>query len=133
MGVTVDWMTRWKLWDAKRQQVLQRAKGLCERCRQVKAEHVHHLRYFTPRDHRHQAEEPLSWLQALCVPCHNDQHPGFRMRSNQHRKDRKAARAQRQAAKPNTRQAGCAHCGGTYTRKRHAAICLKHGLAHRRP
>jgi 5-methylcytosine-specific restriction endonuclease McrA len=53
-------------WQVKRQQVLRRANGRCERCGQfAKWLDVHHLSY------RNLANEPLEELQGLCRPCHD--------------------------------------------------------------
>lgn len=58
-------------WKAKREAVLARAKGRCERrgCSN-RARHVHHKTY------RHFGDEPLEDLQALCRLCHELRHPG---------------------------------------------------------
>lgn len=52
-------------WQAKRQQVLARAKGKCEKCnRQAARLEVHHLHY------RNFGHEDLMDLRALCEWCH---------------------------------------------------------------
>lgn len=53
-----------EVWRAKRAAVLDRARGLCEGCRNAKATQVHHLTY------DHVFEEPLWDLVASCSACH---------------------------------------------------------------
>src|SRR5262245_42570727 len=55
-------------WKAKRQAVLERCKGICERCGKYLVDEVHHLTY------AHIFNEPLEDLQGLCKPCHNFLH-----------------------------------------------------------
>jgi hypothetical protein len=55
-------------WRAKRDAVLDRAKGLCEGCRDARAVHVHHLTY------DHWQNELLWELVAVCEPCHERCH-----------------------------------------------------------
>ena len=57
-------------WKARVTKVMLRANGLCERCREHKAIHVHHLTY------ERVGEENLEDLQALCFDCHDDAHEG---------------------------------------------------------
>jgi hypothetical protein len=54
-------------WKEKRQQVLDRANGLCEQCGKPAGE-VHHLSY------KNVGNEPLSDLVALCYWCHHKAH-----------------------------------------------------------
>lgn len=56
-------------WKARREAVLERAKGLCEGCRRREALHVHHLTY------EHVGDELLFELVALCKSCHRKLHP----------------------------------------------------------
>ena len=53
-------------WEEKRQAVLARAKGKCERCGERGLLQVHHLHYVTFK------REPLTDLEALCEDCHDD-------------------------------------------------------------
>jgi len=57
-------------WKARVTKVMLRANGICERCREHKAIHVHHLTY------ERVGEENLEDLQALCFDCHDDAHEG---------------------------------------------------------
>ena len=55
------------VWQEKRRQVLERAKGRCERCGVANVMfEIHHVRY-TPW-----GEETLEDLLALCAPCHGE-------------------------------------------------------------
>lgn len=54
-------------WKEKRQQKLDQARGLCERCGE-KATEVHHLSY------RNIGDEPLGDLMAICYWCHHQEH-----------------------------------------------------------
>lgn len=56
-------------WWAKRDQVLERAQGICEKCEAFKVVHVHHLTY------KRLGNERLEDLQAVCLPCHQAYHP----------------------------------------------------------
>ena len=51
-------------WQALRRKTLERARGLCEGCRERPATEVHHLTY------DHVGEEMLWDLVATCEPCH---------------------------------------------------------------
>jgi hypothetical protein len=64
---------RSSVWQVKRQLVLDRCGGICESCGQSDAEHVHHLKY--PETF---GLEPLWYLRAVCVPCHELIHPHMR-------------------------------------------------------
>lgn len=55
-------------WRAKRYQVLQNAKWLCQECFSDQAEHVHHKHYQTL------GNEDLDDLQAVCRGCHEQIH-----------------------------------------------------------
>ena len=55
-------------WKARRAQVLKRANGLCEGCRESRAVQVHHLTY------EHVGNEFLFELVALCLECHDRIH-----------------------------------------------------------
>ncbi|MDO8980306.1 MAG: hypothetical protein Q7V17_13840 [Afipia sp.] len=55
-------------WAKRREKVLERAKGICEGCRDRKATQVHHLTY----DHIY--EELLFELVAVCDDCHRRIH-----------------------------------------------------------
>lgn len=56
-------------WHQKREKVLARCNDVCEKCCIKKARHVHHLTY-----ERFQNED-LADLQALCLECHQLEHP----------------------------------------------------------
>lgn len=51
-------------WSVKKQAVMKRAKGYCERCLVNEAVMVHHLTYIR------KYHELLTDLQAICEPCH---------------------------------------------------------------
>lgn len=55
-------------WKAKSQQVILRAQGICEGCRNSKASSVHHLTY------KHVGDEFLFELVAVCKQCHDRLH-----------------------------------------------------------
>jgi 5-methylcytosine-specific restriction endonuclease McrA len=55
-------------WKARRALVLKRAGGLCEGCREARAQQVHHLTY------AHVGDEFLFELVALCSECHERLH-----------------------------------------------------------
>ena len=59
---------RSETWKLKRQKVLERAKGICEGCREREATQIHHLTY------RHVQDEFLWELVAICDDCHNRVH-----------------------------------------------------------
>jgi hypothetical protein len=61
------------VWAVKREKVLERCGGICESCMQAEARHVHHLKY-----HDTFGLEPLWYLRAVCVPCHELIHPHMR-------------------------------------------------------
>jgi hypothetical protein len=58
------------LWRRIRRRVLERCRGLCERC-QARAEQVHHFRY-TWHNLRGKS---FRGLDALCRDCHTEMHP----------------------------------------------------------
>lgn len=55
-------------WDAKRQRVIQRCRGVCEGCMTWPAVHVHHLTY------KNVGDELLFQLVGLCRSCHEKSH-----------------------------------------------------------
>ena len=55
-------------WRWIRSVVLDRAGGICERCRDRPAAHVHHLTYVR------YGNEAVGDLQALCLYCHGMEH-----------------------------------------------------------
>lgn len=55
-------------WYAKRNAVIERGGGNCERCRRLPGVHVHHLTY------ERMGCERLDDLQLLCNPCHEFLH-----------------------------------------------------------
>ncbi len=61
-------------WTKLRNKVMKRALGQCERCHTAKAEHVHHLSYAKGKGVT-RLIVPMKKLQALCLPCHQAQHP----------------------------------------------------------
>ena len=58
-------------WLGKRQSVLERENYLCQGCRRNRATQAHHTTY------RHQGEEFLFELIALCASCHERYHQSF--------------------------------------------------------
>lgn len=56
-------------WKEKQYAVLRRAGYMCESCSNGMATEVHHLKY-----PKRWGDEPLDWLQAVCKPCHNNEH-----------------------------------------------------------
>ena len=69
-------------WKAIRKKVLQRARGLCEKCHRFKAVEVHHKTY------KNFGHERMEDLQALCKRCHDRSHPwkkGHSFSSNRRR------------------------------------------------
>lgn len=55
-------------WWLKREAVMKRAKGICERCKKNRARYVHHLNYARVYNER------LTDLQAICPGCHEFTH-----------------------------------------------------------
>ncbi len=51
-------------WKRKRRRILKRAKGICEKCKVMKAKHVHHKHYRTLYNEKDKD------LIALCGVCH---------------------------------------------------------------
>lgn len=51
-------------WQVKRKQIIERGKGICERCHMGQIKQIHHLTY------KNLGHEPLNELQGLCAPCH---------------------------------------------------------------
>lgn len=58
-------------WKEKREDILRRNKGVCERCGKRKASNVHHRYYTGSKD---PWDYPNSALVALCAYCHTLQH-----------------------------------------------------------
>ena len=113
-------MSEREKWSETRAKVRQRSGGICERCKERRAEHVHHLRYWP--DHK-RGGEPLDWLQDVCLPCHGHYHPNHTFRSKPEQMRIAAHRK-----KKGTKRPTCSHCGNLWTRERHKAICVKFGL-----
>jgi len=57
-------------WKMISKAVRQRAKGICEKCKQKPCQHVHHLTY------RNVGNEKSQDLIAVCRKCHSDLHDG---------------------------------------------------------
>lgn len=57
-----------RTWKAKRRRIIDRAKGICEKCLKEKISHVHHLTY------EHIYEELDEDLIGLCKECHKKIH-----------------------------------------------------------
>jgi hypothetical protein len=106
-------------WAEKKRLVWQRAHGICEKCQIAKGAHVHHLRYAQRRGH-----EKLEWLQLVCLKCHGEYHPHHTFLTLAQQAQRAEARRQRAKARANV----CRHCGGTYPKAKHKAICVAFGL-----
>jgi 5-methylcytosine-specific restriction endonuclease McrA len=116
-------MASWE-WSQKRAAVWERANGVCERCGRRRGAHVHHLIYGGLR----KGQEPLEWLQLVCLDCHGLYHPNHRFRTPREQKAIAARRAKRRKWRAEQPEASCQHCGGAYKRSRHKAICVKYGL-----
>jgi hypothetical protein len=56
-------------WHFVRSLVMDRADGICERCKIRPAQHVHHLTY------ERAGNEAIDDLEALCLICHGKEHP----------------------------------------------------------
>ena len=57
-------------WRSKRDSVILRAAGICERCHQWPIVNVHHLHY------GNLGNEPLEDLLGVCSRCHKELHDG---------------------------------------------------------
>lgn len=55
-------------WSVKKEAVKQRCGGICERCKALPVDHVHHLTY------ARKYHEELEDLQGRCKPCHEFEH-----------------------------------------------------------
>ena len=55
-------------WSVKKEAVKQRCGGICERCKSLPVDHVHHLTY------ARKYNEDLEDLQGRCKPCHEFEH-----------------------------------------------------------
>lgn len=139
-------------WTARRHEVTARAGGQCEVCQTARGVHLRHLRFAPVVGH----EEP-AWLQLVCLECQWDLNEQQGRPQPTERFRRAAVEAARQAMAaalladpagqpahnsrrtPRDRQAEqaaavartrhlCRHCGGTWSKARHRAICVKHGL-----
>lgn len=65
-------------WGLLRKEVLKHSEGICERCRQVPAAHVHHklpVRFFEYAVDAHFIEN----LMAVCSECHKLEHAEIRI------------------------------------------------------
>lgn len=111
-------------WEAKRQQVIARALGMCERCNVRRGKHVHHLVY----GGRKKGTEPLEWLQLVCLQCHGDYHPHHTFRTIPEQRRRAADKKRRKAWTASRPESSCQHCGGTYPPNKHKAICVRFKL-----
>ncbi len=108
-------------WEALRAKVAARSGGVCERCEVRRAVHVHHLVY----GGRRRGEEPLHWLQHVCLQCHSHYHPKHTFRTVA---QQKAIAARRKRESVRLQKPVCAHCGNTWSRAKHNAICVKYEL-----
>jgi len=68
--VVIEYQTyiRSDAWRQKRQQVIARAHGICERCGRWPIVNVHHLTY------EHIGNEGLEDLLGVCSRCHRELH-----------------------------------------------------------
>lgn len=81
-------------WKAKRQLVVDRADGHCERCRKAtKRFQVHHKTY------DRQGDELLTDLEALCARCHMKEHGIIPLGPKKKRPTRKPSSKPRHAAR----------------------------------
>jgi hypothetical protein len=55
-------------WALMRRKVLDRSRGICEKCKNAPVEHVHHLTYIR------KYQEELNDLMGVCRDCHEDIH-----------------------------------------------------------
>lgn len=110
-------------WAEKKKLVWRRAAGVCERCKERKGAHVHHLRYAQRRGF-----EPLEWLQLVCLPCHGFYHPHHTFLTPAQQIERAKEKKAKRAAIARDPWRGCAHCGGRYAKGKHRQICVKYGL-----
>lgn len=124
-------------WTVRRWQVMDRAKGLCEHCGTAKGVHVRHLRFAAVVGHEHP-----SWLKLVCLACNRQLNDEFgRPRPPKRRKP--AAQLAVHGQSPTVQQHRqrdakaiadarlrrvCAHCGGTYPRAQHFAVCVRYEL-----
>ena len=115
-------------WESTRQMVIERAAGLCERCKASNGTYVHHLRYWPELD-RPRGGEPLEWLQFVCGPCHQLYHPYNTIWGGTGKIPRPKPTKIRKPRKVK-RHRNCQHCGGLWTKEKHRRICVKFGLAH---
>jgi len=81
-------------WTKKREQVIARAGGVCEQCRNNPVHHVHHLTY------GNLGNEPLSDLVGLCWRCHNKEHPKRDFSPKAYRKHKRRERSRCVAEAP---------------------------------
>lgn len=56
-------------WNEKRNSVIARCNGICEKCHTNKVIHIHHLTYIDF------GNESLDQLMGLCEKCHQSYHP----------------------------------------------------------
>ncbi len=121
-------------WTGLRYLAWKRADGHCERCDVVLVTggwHLHHLTY------ERAGAELLSDVEAICVPCHQAEHPekvildaaGIQkeQRKRLHAK-RRTVKRDKPKLKHGPGRKGCRNCGGLYSRKRHRLICVQRGL-----
>ena len=101
-------------WQRKRQEVIARAGGMCERCGEQPGQHVHHFIYA-----QRLGTEPIEWLQYVCLDCHGRYHPRYNFKPIVPRKKRSPIISSR---------ADCEHCRGSYSPNRHRQMCVKNGL-----
>lgn len=110
-------------WQEKKAAVWKRAGGVCEKCKERRGAHVHHLRYAQRR-----GWEQMDWLQLVCLPCHGEYHPHHTFLTLAEQKVRTQEKKATRAAKAKRESKRCKHCGDTYPKHKHRAICIKFGL-----
>jgi len=115
-------------WQEKKKAVWKRAGGVCEKCKARKGAHVHHLRYAQRR-----GWEEMEWLQLVCLPCHGEYHPHHTFLTPAQQKARVLEKKADKAAKAKRDAAKCQHCGDTYPKSKHKAICVRFGLHRKLP
>ena len=123
-------------WSELRYQAWRRADGRCERCYGPLDEgqwHLHHLTY------KHAGRERLNEVEAICVPCHQAEHPNKsildakgirREQADQRRAARDLKRAKKQSRtnrfviRIGREPKVCGKCGGRLSLLEHERQCL---------
>jgi ribosomal protein S14 len=70
----------------------------------------------------------MDWLQLVCLSCHGEYHPHHTFLTVPQQKARAAEKKADRAAKAKRDAKRCKHCGDTYPKAKHNAICVRFGL-----